>query len=399
MKKYLARFCCALLFSIVLFTSCSELENPVTPVNPPVTGAYIVGKAKYYTGQYYESTNYNFVYPSTDPYGHTVMLSGTITMGPEVTTDSPARGLVLYNHYTIYKSDECPSMGKLDVQRKFQGSGLIVVAPDYYGFGSTEGHQQAYCLARPNAQASVDALIAARQLLAQLGYSYGDALFNVGFSQGAQTAIGVLRLVSQSYPEIHFTRTMAGSGPYNLTETYCQLIQNDSKGMSSHAVNVLLAYNEYCSLGFSYGDLFSEPFRSHVNDWILSKTYDREEIDERIGLQTKLSECLSPDMSDMESAVGRRFVEAFEADNLCKGWKPRPEENILLFHSTADLTVPCSNTEQLYQFLKDQGVENVELIEDRYGSLFGTGAHLFSALPFIAEVQTWLCSYFGISQW
>jgi hypothetical protein len=397
--KHLAKFFCIFICSFLLFTSCHELDNPVTPVNPPVTGAYIIGTAKYYNSGYYELTNYNFVYPSKDPYGNTVMLSGTITMGPEVTKNTVARGLVLYNHYSVFKAEECPSLGKLDVQKQLQGSGLITVAPDYYGFGSTEDHQQAYCMARHNARASMDALIAAKQLLAQEGYRFGDALFNVGFSQGAQTAIGVLRLVSEEYPEIHFTRTMAGSGPYDLTETYRQLIQQDAKGISSNAVCVLLAYNEYAQLGFSYGDLFSEPLRSHVNDWVLSKAYDREEMDKLIGEQTKLSECLAPELLDMESAVGKRLVEAFEADNLCKGWKPRPEENILLFHSTVDMTVPCSNTDLLYQFLKDQGVENVELIEGRYGGLFGTGAHTFSSLTFISEVKKWLCDYFGIPEW
>lgn len=397
--KHLAKLCCILICSCFMFTSCHEADNPVTPVNPPVTEAYIIGMAKYNSVAYSELTNYNFVYPSTDPYGHAVMLSGTITMGPEVTKNRPARGLVLYNHYTIYKSDECPSLGKLDVQRELQGSGLIIVAPDLYGFGSTEMSQQAYCMAGPNAQASIDALIAAKQLLAQLGYSYGDALFNVGFSQGAQTAIGVLRLVSEKYPDIHFTRTMAGAGPYDLTETYGQLIQQDSKGMSAHALSVLLAYNEFAQLGFSNAELFNEPVQSHVNDWLLSKKYKREEIDNFIGEETPLSDCLAPDLLDMESAVAKRFIAAFEADNLCKGWAPRPEEDILLFHSTADLTVPSSNTDLLYQFLKDQGVKNVELIKNQTGSFLGTGAHTFSALYFLSEAKKWFCDYFGIPEW
>ena len=61
--------------------------------------------------------NYNFVYPSTDPFGEKVMLSGTITVNTAVETDKKADGLVLYNHYTVFKENECPSKGYLDIQK------------------------------------------------------------------------------------------------------------------------------------------------------------------------------------------------------------------------------------------------------------------------------------------
>ena len=380
---------------IVLFSSCDKEDNPVTPVNPPVTGAYIIGTARY--SNYAELTNYNFLYPSKDPYGNTVMLSGTISMGPEVTKDKPARGLMLYNHYSIFQADECASKGKLDMQDKVRGSGLIVISPDGYGFGSTENQPQAYCMANHNAQASVDALIAAKQLLTQEGYLFGDILINIGYSQGAQTTIGVLKLVSEKYPNIHFTRTLAGAGPYDLTETYRQLIEQDKVGMSSNAISVLLAYNEYCHLGLSRNELFREPVLSHIDDWILSKKYKRQEIDEKIG-EVKLTDCLTPDLSDMENSISQCFIQAFNRENLCKGWTPRKDENILLFHSTIDQTVPPSNTSLLYQFLKEQGVENIELDEGKYGLIF-SDPHTFAALTFISHVKGWMCSYFGIPEW
>lgn len=396
-KSRVNLFCTVMIIcAAILLTSCDEEDNPVTPVNPPITEAYIIGKASY--PNYSKLTNYNFLYPSKGPYGNTVMLSGTISMGPEVVKGKPARGLVLYNHYSIFQAEECASKGKLDIQDKVRGSGLIVISPDSYGFGSTENQQQAYCMASQNAQASVDALIAAKQLLAQEGYQYDDVFINIGYSQGAQTAIGVLKLTTEKYPYIRFTRTLAGAGPYDLTETYRQLIGENKAGMSSNAVSVLLAYNEFSHLGFQRSELFRDPLLSHIDDWILSKKYKRQEIDDLIG-KGKLTDCLTPDLSNLESSVAQRFMEAFECDNLCKGWTPRKDENILLFHSSLDQTVPPSNTTLLYQFLTEQGVENIELDEGKYGIIYEEDPHSFAALTFISHVKEWMCNYLGIPEW
>lgn len=104
-------------------------------------------------------------------------LSGSIIVGDEVDANNKkAAGTVLYNHFTVFQKDECPSHGELAVPMIVVGSKMILVAPDYYGFGVTESKNQAYCISRANAQASVDALIAARELLKEKGYTWDDIL-------------------------------------------------------------------------------------------------------------------------------------------------------------------------------------------------------------------------------
>lgn len=83
-------------------------------------------------------------------------LSGSIIVGDEVDANNKkAAGTVLYNHFTVFQKDECPSHGDLAVPMIVVGSKMILVAPDYYGFGVTESKNQAYCISRANAQASV----------------------------------------------------------------------------------------------------------------------------------------------------------------------------------------------------------------------------------------------------
>lgn len=270
-------------------------------------------------------------------------LSGSIIVGDEVDDNGKkAAGMVLYNHFTVFQKDECPSHGDLAVPLLAVGSKMIVVAPDYYGFGVTEDKNQAYCISRTNAQASVDALIAARKLLKEKGYTWGDLLFNAGYSQGGQTSIGVLRVLAEKHPDIKVTHTIAGGGPYNMGETYRQLVSKEESTMPSTVISSVLSYNEYFNLGVDYADVFKEDVLKGIPEYLLSKKYKRAELD-GMWASNKLSDIFLPDMFNFESSLSKRFMEAFEKDNLCKGWTPRKTERITLVHNELDGCVPLAD--------------------------------------------------------
>ena len=271
-----------IISSGMTLTSCGS-DDPTDETIPeePKTQARVYETIRYEKDK---TTAYNFEYPSTDPYGKEVMLSGTITIGDEVTEKNPGRGLVLYSHYTIYRADECPSKGGLDLQKFVTGSGLITISPDYYGFGITEDKPQAYCISKANAQAAVDALLAAKQLLPTLGYQWDDnVLFNLGYSQGGQTALGIVRLIDEQYRDLHITYTFAGGGLYDIPMTYQKMIESDGSDLPSSLISVLLAYNEFCHLNIPYSQLFQEPLVSHIDEWFYSKKYNSSWIDYKLG--------------------------------------------------------------------------------------------------------------------
>lgn len=344
--------------------------------------------------KYPDLTCFNFIYPSVDPYGNPAMLSGTITMGPEVKPGVKATGLILYNHFTIYMNEECPSSGDLMVQNmvitSLPGSGFITVSPDYWGFGSTSDKHQAYCIGSANARAAVDALLAAKKILREMGYIWDDSrLLNVGYSQGGQTAIAVSKLLDTSYSDINLSRTFAGAGPYDIPETYRVYLNTDITDTPSNVVNVLLAYNEYCSLNIPLSDIFKEPLLSHIDEWLYSKAYGRSEVDQYIG-STKLSDFLTPDVLNPESEVYNKIYEAMEKENLCKGWTPRRDRGYFLVHNTIDGTVPVENTKSLIEFLKQKGVTDVETVVDNMGSIAGAlSTHEVGSLYLISGIMDW----------
>ena len=344
--------------------------------------------------------NYNFVYPSTDPFGEPVMLSGTITVNSRTLTDKKADGIVLYNHYTVFKEDECPSKGYLDIPKLLNttltGNRLIVVSPDYYGFGATGDKMQAYCIPTANAQASVDALIAVRQLLKDGEFQWDeDELLNIGYSQGGQTTIAVLRLIDEKYPDIHITRTMAGGGPYDMAETYRQFLKSDDAGMPSTIISVLLAYNEYYRLNIPRSSMFVEPTLSHIDDWVLSKQLNTLQIEYKVG-NKGLRSFLAPDLFDLDSDVSKKVMEALESENLCKGWKLRQGEDVLLVHHKGDAIVPVQNSQNLYDFLQEQNTGTVEFKEVNLLSLgMSQTSHVSGAAAFLTYISSWIRQHYG----
>lgn len=384
-----------LLYASTLNSCSSDEEVNIGSEQPRITEAHFTDTIRYEKDK---TTAYNFEYSSTDPYGEPITLSATITIGDEIKTGSKARGLMLYNHYTVCRADQCPSRGELGVQKFITGSGLITISPDYYGFGITENRHQAYCISSVNAQASIDALMSAKKLLANKGYTWDDILFNTGYSQGAQTAIAVVRLVNQQYPDIHITYTFAGGGSYDIPETYRQFIISGETTMPSSVVSVLLAYNEYRKLGIPLSSLFKEPLLNHIDEWIYSKKYTSDQIDKKIGSK-KLSDWCTAEVLDINSNLSKRFMEVLEQDNLCKGWSPRSDDHIILVHNKSDGAVPAANTNNLSAFLMNNGVENLRVRVENFGSLPNTSAHETGAIIFAAETILKVCDVLKIKIW
>ena len=416
MKKHLlsSLLLAVALSSSMLFTACSNTDNIV----PDIPGNHEVEKPKARITETIrkdeaKATVYNIEYPSVDPYGNVCMLSGSVIVGDELENDGKqARGMVLYNHFTVFQKEQCPTLGDLGVALKVVGSKLICVAPDYYGFGSTGDKNQAYCMSRTNAQNSVDCLLAARELLKEKGYTWGDFLFNLGYSEGGQTSMGVIRLCAEKYPDIKITHSICGAGPYDIGETYHQLVKAGTTSMPSTVISTALAFNEYYRLGLKNADMFKEPTLSNIPVYLLSKNYKRGDFEGTLASET-ISEWFQPAMLDFNSEPSKKIMEAQEKDNLSKGWKPRGNERISLIHNKLDACVPYSNTTKMAEFFKANGFTIDEgTTDNRYvdGKVFvysinipalskTVGAHEVAALAFVTELITVITHYLEIAPW
>jgi hypothetical protein len=364
-----------------------------------------------------KATVYNIEYPSVDPFGNPTTLSGSIIIGDEVDADNKkAEGMVLYNHFTVFQKNECPSKGDLAVPLVAVGSKMICVAADYYGFGVTEDKHQAYCISRANAQASVDALLAARKLLKEKGYTWADRLFNLGYSEGGQTSMGVLRLLAEKYPDIKVTHTIAGGGPYDIGETYRQLVSMGESTMPSTVISSALSYSEFFNLDINYEDVFKEDILKKIPECLFSKNYKRTDVEKYLGTN-KMVDIFQPIMLDFDSDISKKLMVVFEKDNLCRDWAPRMTERITLVHNELDGCVPYANATKMADYLEQKGFkvfrEGIK-DEDRYvdgtvflnaitiedGELSPTlGAHEAGSMQFAIEFLIVASHYLGLQNW
>jgi len=337
--------------------------------------------------------NYVFNYPSVDPYGKPCTLSGVISVNKSlVKDDKPFNGILLYNHFTIYATSQAPSRGAVEFPTGAALTNFIVVAPDYYGFGITEREPQAYCISRANGRASLDAYLAAKRMIDDLQVKKGDDFIIAGYSEGGQTTMGVLREISERHPEIKVKRAFAGDGPYDLNSVYQALATGETE-MPSTVCNVLWAYNHFFGLGYNIHDYLKDPVASNFDDWFLSKKNKRKALDDELIKTKKTSDVCTAAILDTNSPMSRRFTEAFSADALTKGWTPRSDFDIMLFHDTRDDVVPVENFYAMSKFLKDHGIKTEEFVGEYSSDLIkelGATNHETSAVSFFYEIINWI---------
>ena len=376
--------------------SCDKGEQPLPAAK--------ITSTKYYPED--KMTAYNIEYPSKDPFGKPVTLSGAITVGDEIINGKePAVGVVLVNHFIVYRKDQCPSKGDLMIQKFVVGSKMVGVSADYYGFGCTEDKNQAYCVGSVNAQASIDCLLAARELFPSINITVDkskDYLFNLGYSQGGQTTVAVEKLVSEKYPDIKITHSFAGGGPYDMPSTYKEMKESDTSGMPSTIISVMLAFNEYCGLGYSRDRLLRGDALAHVDDWLLSKNFTQQEIDAKIG-SLSFSGFASEEIQDMNSEVSRKLTAALEKENLAKNWKPAKGARIALIHHKDDITVPLVNQTNLYNYLVNTlGLSTKDITQTTCGDIKWMDdmpAHENGAIDFALRIFEILMDDYGFPFW
>lgn len=303
-------------------------------------------------------------YHSTGVGGDSLYLSGKIYIPKQ---SSPIRGIVIDNHVTITSNAEAPSQSfQLDVIASLLG--YVVVMSDYIGFGQTKNLPQTYLSADLTAQSSVDLALCTYQYLKQKRYKMQyntNKVYIGGYSQGAAVSLAVQKLIESRYSDkFEILKTFAGAGPYDIVATYKDMIETDKTNISAVPALVLMGMDYSESLHLDYNKYFKGKLLSNYNDWINSKNYTTNQINDLLGT-VKASDMLTDDARNADSDLMKPLMAAFKKNSLVE-WVPKAP--IYMYHSTTDNVVPVINSENAYNYFKSHSSAKIETDFGDYGS-------------------------------
>ena len=310
----------------------------------------------------YNSTRKHYVtfpvaYWSSDAKGDSLLVSGRVYL--------PKRrylnGIVIANHYTMASDIEVPS-NTLSMESVLTMKGYAVIMPDYVGYGLSRDEVHPYLHWRSAATTAVDLLNSMPALLDYYGYSYPIDVVVTGYSQGAAVALGVTRMIEELDSNWIVRKLYAGAGPYDPAGTYVYSIANDTIGIPAAIPLIVMGLNNAYDLGFELNDFFLDPLLSHYDDWVLSKEYTVNQINQLMGSNV-VSELMTVEALDFTQPQAEMLYEVLL-------WNSNVGYNLqspaYFLHSLDDEVVPLINTENLIAEMPDD--ERISYDLGHYGT-------------------------------
>lgn len=308
----------------------------------------------------------DIAYPSVDAKGNPVTLSGSIVIpGNIYYGKDPVDGVILYNRYTNLIPEYAPTRGHAEGEYVFMATPLkpnwILVESDYYGFGISSEHlaDQYYIYGDANGHASIDCLLAAREVLEARNISQGKFLLNVGYSSGGYDAIATQRVRDMHYRNtVSFDKTITGGAPFDICEAYNAYIEHkdDSLWKPAYILTALKSMIRFDNTGITPRQIFKEPLASKFDDWFNSGKYTRDDIKDSLKKSgNKLSQFIQASFLDKNTDEYKTIIEALENRRLSKDWRPDLSQRFYYYHLTRDKVIPLSSGRALITFLTRMG--------------------------------------------
>jgi len=347
-----------------------------------ITAAYFLTG---FTASYGVSMN-KITYVTVDPFGNLTQASGLMAVPLNLNAAAP---LVSYQHGTLVEKSESISLPAAqqngydsDIVTIMAATGYVVVAPDYLGFGDSQGLHP-YMHAKSLATAVVDIVRSARAYCGQEGIGLNGQLFLGGYSEGGYATMAAHREMETNYPdEFIVTASAPAAGSYDLSGSMLNLFLSDSPYQEPFFLPYfLITYNEIYGLVDSYSGLFAAPYDVSVPP--LFNGSNSEQVINSV-LPSVPKDMLSPELLQGLEGQGPGIVKTALRENDVYRWTPRAP--MRLYHCTGDQLVPYENSATAYAYFAQHGAPDVELIPLAYGT------HEKCSLPTYFLIKDWFDS-------
>jgi len=146
-------------------------------------------------------------------------------------------------------------------------SGLIVVMPDYIGYGATADKSHPYMIKGLNVVPILDMIRAAKELVVdEKVCKYDDRLFLTGLSEGATFSLAALSEIENGtkYSDLKVTASACCSGVYDLIEFHSWMVGQAQFENPFFMAAMLESFSKYGNMTMDYSRVFSTSFASKI---------------------------------------------------------------------------------------------------------------------------------------
>lgn len=227
--------------------------------------------------------------------------------------------------------------------------GYISILPDYAGYGASANVSHPYTIHRELAKESIDAILAAQELLKKETIATNNKVFLSGWSEGAGAALAAQKEIEEFYlDKINLVASANLAGPYNM------------KTMGELAVLLPLSFWEW-----DPGELNGIMWSIYAHNLFAENPLPNEDIF-KFNVSSELSVLRerpgnNPLLLVKQSFIGNSFMKnEFMKNDLINGWNP--DKKVFFYYGSEDTDVYPFNSVNAYNAFKSKG-SDVKLIE------------------------------------
>jgi pimeloyl-ACP methyl ester carboxylesterase len=349
---------------LLIFQSCTD-DDPEPPIEPSTLVTYdeVIRRTKEeieilisFAGaeelnQYMEHDIivYNVTY-KTEYLGSEIIASGLIAF-PEFTGESP---ILSFQHGTITRYSDAPTsdLNFYGLLSSFASAGYIFCIPDLLGFGSSTEILHPYYHYESTADPVVDILKAAKELSEILDYKFDGNVFLAGYSEGGYATMAGHKMMEESATNgFNLIASAPASGGYDIKGMQEYFFSRESYHQPYYLGYVALSYKQVYNATDILTDIFQEPYSTDLPD-LFDGSLSGSQINDN--LTDVMVDLLQADiLANINTDPKYDYLnEAFSINSLNEFV---PTKKMIMYHGTADITVPYQNSVDTYNSMIDLG--------------------------------------------
>lgn len=297
--------------------------------------------------------------------GDTITASGLICV-PVTLEKKTSFPMMSYQHPTIAKKSEAPTVSPMDEANLLVASlactGVIVLMPDYIGFGASSNFFHPYLHKASTTCSVLDFIRAGKEFIAiENPVKWNQKLFMIGYSQGGSATLAALSAIENdsNNGDISVTATACGSGIYSLPDFRDWLVRQMSPAFPGRYERPwLIAYltesfSKYAGVSTPYTSIYKENIASIVPGSI-NGTSTADEIN--VKFPEYLGEFLSSDFLNDEKYTSDSVYTSLNAalvENSIEAWPLKSK--LTLYYGQSDVWVPSTISVNMISNLQEAG--------------------------------------------